>query len=548
MIRRLLAAVVTAFVVVASSADVPSVAAQPTAAQTMSTAPADARTQRLARLPSDSRGSDEKKTSHRLQQLASSPPLLRTFFATMPKGGDLHNHASGAVYAESMVDWATADDDCLDLATLVTAQRSYGACPLGFTSLPTALENKTTNRTALIDAWSMNGFVPHEGETGHDHFFNTFGKFGATLATHNAGVVAEATRHAAEDHVAYLELMVTFGGAKLAAVAAKTPVTNDLAATRRAMDAAGFSAAVDEAAADVAVMEKARRAELGCTATPQPPPCAVEVRYLQQAIRTAPPAVTYAQLALGFALAKRQPLVVGVNLVAPEDDPVALRDYTLHMRMIQTLHAIDPNVNVSLHAGELTLGLVPRAYLADHIREAIEIAGAKRIGHGVDVTYENDAIGLLHEMHEKHVMVEIAQTSNDGILGVRGVDHPLPTYLAYGVPTALATDDEGVSRNDFTNEFVRAVTTFHLTYAQIKTMVRNSVHYGFLPGASLWIDADFHTSIAACPHAAIVSTPRGACAAFLEANPHAAMEARLERELAAFEHAQAQLAFGPAGT
>jgi hypothetical protein len=530
MIRRLLAAVATAAIVVASVGGAPSIA------QTTGVTRPDI-------------NSDEFKTFSRLLSIADSPPLLRTFFATMPKGGDLHNHASGAVYAESMVDWATADDDCLDVLTLASAQRAEGApCPPGYTSLPSAVANKETSRTALIDAWSMNGFVPHAGETGHDHFFNTFGKFGATLAKHNAGVVAEATRHAAEDHVAYLELMVTFGGPKLAAVAAKTPVTNDLAATRRAMDAAGFPAAVDEAAADVAALEKARRAELGCGAMPEPPPCAVEVRYLQQAIRTEPPAVTYAQLALGFVLAKRQPLVVGVNLVAPEDDPVALRDYTLHMRMIQALHAKDPNVNVSLHAGELALGLVPRRYLADHIREAIEIAGAKRIGHGVDVTYEDDALGLLHEMHDKHVMVEIAQTSNDGILGVRGADHPLPTYIAFGVPTALATDDEGVSRNDFTNEFVRAVTTFHLSYAEIKTMVRNSVHYGFLPGPSLWTDAVFHASIAACPHAEVVTTPRGACAAFLEASPHAAMEARVERELAAFEHAQAQLIGGPVGT
>ena len=49
-------------------------------------------------------------------------------------------------------------------------------------------------------------------------------------------------------------------------------------------------------------------------------------------------------------------------------------------------------------------------------------------------------------MAERNVLVEIALTSNDMILGVSGDDHPLPTYLKYGVPVALATDDEGVSR------------------------------------------------------------------------------------------------------
>jgi len=43
-------------------------------------------------------------------------------------------------------------------------------------------------------------------------------------------------------------------------------------------------------------------------------------------------------------------------------------------------------------------------------------------------------------------MVEINITSNDLILGVSGKNHPLPIYRESGVPVALSTDDEGVSR------------------------------------------------------------------------------------------------------
>ena len=49
--------------------------------------------------------------------------------------------------------------------------------------------------------------------------------------------------------------------------------------------------------------------------------------------------------------------------------------------------------------------------------------------------------GLLAEMRSRPVAVEISITSSDLILGVRGRDHPLPTYLAAGVPVVLATDD-----------------------------------------------------------------------------------------------------------
>ena len=63
-------------------------------------------------------------------------------------------------------------------------------------------------------------------------------------------------------------------------------------------------------------------------------------------------------------------------------------------------------------------------------------------------------------MADKGVLVEINPTSNAGILGVTGKHHPFATYRSYGVPVALSTDDEGVSRIDLTHEYVRAVEMF----------------------------------------------------------------------------------------
>ena len=71
-------------------------------------------------------------------------------------------------------------------------------------------------------------------------------------------------------------------------------------------------------------------------------------------------------------------------------------------------------------------------------------------------------------MAARHVMVEINLTSNDVILGVSGRDHPLPLYRSSGVPVALSTDDEGVSRIDITHEYVRAVQTYGFGYADLK--------------------------------------------------------------------------------
>ena len=53
-------------------------------------------------------------------------------------------------------------------------------------------------------------------------------------------------------------------------------------------------------------------------------------------------------------------------------------------------------------------------------RQAVEIAGARRIGHGVDVFYEDRSFALLEHMRDDRIAVEICLTSNDVILGGDG--------------------------------------------------------------------------------------------------------------------------------
>ena len=100
--------------------------------------------------------------------------------------------------------------------------------------------------------------------------------------------------------------------------------------------------------------------------------------------------------------------------------------------MLDYLHSVYPKIHITLHAGELAEGLVPPEDLTYHIRQSVERGHAERIGHGVAVMNEKDPIALLHEMAERKVLVEIALTSNDVILGISGDEHPLPIYMKYG--------------------------------------------------------------------------------------------------------------------
>ena len=157
------------------------------------------------------------------------------------------------------------------------------------------------------------------------------------------------------------------------------------------------------------------------------------VRWLQQVSRVMPAQRVFASSLFGALLEKNEPRVVGLDFVAPEDDPNALANYSSQMHMLDYLHGRMPETNISLHAGELTMGLVRPEDLLFHIRQAVELGHAKRIGHGVDVMYEDDPFGLLHEMAQKRVAVEINLTSNAQIFGVRGADHPFPVYRSAGL-------------------------------------------------------------------------------------------------------------------
>jgi adenosine deaminase len=174
-----------------------------------------------------------------------------------------------------------------------------------------------------------------------------------------------------------------------------------------------------------------------------------------------------------------------------------------------------------------------------HIRESIERAGAERIGHGVAVMSENDPIGLLREMAKKNVLVEICLTSNDVILGVSGDRHPLPVYMKYGVPVALATDDEGVSRGDMTHEYLRAVETYGLSYGDLKRMARASLEHSFIPGDSLWeeggSDGRALRRAAACSDDGSWDRVSGKCEKWIRANERARVQWQLEKAFAEFE-------------
>jgi hypothetical protein len=437
----------------------------------------------------------EAATARYFTSIRNDPSLLIAFLTEMPKGGDLHNHLSGAIYAENYLQWAAADGLCVATATqsIVPApcDAAAGRPPASDVVRNSTLFNQT------VDAMSMRHWDP--SLNGHDHFFATFGKFGPTSSTRTDDMLAEVAVRAAAEHVSYLELMVNTEGGIGAARGTAAGWDPDLPKLRDKLLAAGFREAVHTAARTrIEDVEARLRATLNCGSPQASPGCQVTIRYIYQVSRANSPQSVFGQMLAGFEIATGEPRVVSLNLVQPEDDPAAVRDFRLQMSMLDYLHSQYPAVKITLHAGELVDGLVPPEVLRFHMRESIRTGHASRIGHGAAVMFEDDPLALLREMAAKKVLVEIALTSNDMILGVKGGRHPLRTYLKYGVPVALVTDDAGVSRSTLTLEYRKAVEEQGLDYRTLKRMARNSIAYSFADVATkARLARDLETAFAA---------------------------------------------------
>jgi len=493
----------------------------------------------------------EAKASNAFNMAKQNPLTLQAFLYRMPKGGDIHNHILGAVYAESYIQQAAEDKLCVSLTSFALSpeQTSGGInfCPhhsvLASQALGAGQENIDVYN-GMLRAFSLLNFVPGQ-ESAHDHFFGVFNKISAAKK-HYAVWVDEITSRAAAQNEQYLELLFSEKCEACDALAQKLQgqSATSLMQANSILKSWHFDKDILATQALVQNIEQDRRNIEKCGTPNAQPACQVTVRYLNEVLRGLPKEHVFARMAFVFQLLEAEaqsphPLWVGLNLVMPEDHHYAMTDYTEHMQILQFLKSQLKNkdkVHISLHAGELAPGLVPPAGLKNHIRQAVEIGSAERIGHGVDVMHEENPESLLQKMAEKNILVEINLTSNAQILNVSGKDHPLLVYRKNNVPVTLTTDDEGIERTDLSREYKRAVESYDFNYKDLKSFARNSLTYSFLPGENLWKQHTAYEVKTPCandhPQSEKLSS---SCYAFLKSNEKAAQQWELEKRFWRFE-------------
>jgi hypothetical protein len=486
-----------------------------------------------------------------MESLRGDPAALQAFLHDMPKGGDLHNHTSGAITTEKLIQWGAEDGACVNPTNYVASN----PCAAGTLPLSNALADRAFY-DSVLGAWSMEGFSGPLLDA-HQHFFDAFGKYGAVqLESRNDDSYADILSRVGKHNQLYVELLQGFGASTGGRIAAGLFTPSDtwdaptlLARRQQIIERADFQSAISAQAASIAATLKGARELLKCDTAEADPGCGVEVRLSVSANRTADRVSVFGQWVYAYELAQVVPEIVGVNLVSPEENANSLASYNDEMFALGTLDDFNDHqpgrktLHVSLHAGELISAVLnpqDQEQLTFHIRSAVEKAHAERIGHGVDVLGEtagDGAADLLRDMHDAGVMVEICLSSNRVLLGVSGAQHPLAAYLEQKVPVALATDDFGILRGDITQEYVAAATDQVLDYKTLKQMARASMEHAFVEGDSLWAHRDDFTSrVSACAKDEPGVAPASAgCESFLAAHRRAALQWKLEVQLATFE-------------
>ena len=427
------------------------------------------------------------------ESIRNNAAELTAFFSQMPKGGDLHNHYSGSVYAETYINYVVQQDYVINTNTLevLAAMPKDGTNWVHFSVLD---KNKTlaAYKQKLVQKWSVKDYngVSYPSDL---QFFETFSGFG--IANQGPGRldtgILELKHRAQKENVSYIETMFT-GFPCNSLKNLDTGFNSRLEAAQQNRDEALTTILLDQlysliqqknaaaCATDFNEWLQTMHTELKIDDS------SFTMRYQNYVSRVSQPVDLFKNLVLSFESANKSPLVVGVNIVAPENNDISMRDYWLHMQMFRYCHKKYPNVKYAMHAGELALGMVKPEEMTWHINEAVRVAGANRIGHGVDLPYEYKPYDLLRYMAENKIAIEINLYSNEFILKVKDDEHPFDLYKEFNVPIVICTDDAGVLRSNLTRQYVLLAKRYKdVTYGDIRHYVYNSIDYSFIKEESV---------------------------------------------------------------
>jgi adenosine deaminase len=135
------------------------------------------------------------------------------------------------------------------------------------------------------------------------------------------------------------------------------------------------------------------------------------------------------------------------------------------------------NAHFTIHAAE--------AAGAESAWEAVQLAGAERLGHGVRLTedIEGDQVGRFAAyVRDRRIALEMCPTSNVQTGAVASLaEHPIKRMHELGFRVTVNTDNRLMSGVSMTSEFATAVERFGFDWEDLRKFTVNAAKAAFLP-------------------------------------------------------------------
>ena len=130
-------------------------------------------------------------------------------------------------------------------------------------------------------------------------------------------------------------------------------------------------------------------------------------------------------------------------------------------------------LGITVHSGEAPHPKAPR-----WVMDAIEVLGAQRIGHGVQI-YRDPAV--MKVVRDRGIALELCPTSNMLTGAVPDLkDHPFKKLFDYGIRTTLNTDDPGIFNTNLNREYRIAHEILGMSLEELETCARYAAEASFV--------------------------------------------------------------------
>lgn len=131
-------------------------------------------------------------------------------------------------------------------------------------------------------------------------------------------------------------------------------------------------------------------------------------------------------------------------------------------------------LGITVHSGE-----APHPKSPNWVMDAIEVLGAERIGHGVQIYRDENVMKVVRD---RNIPLELCLTSNMLTTAVPDLkDHPLKRLYDYGILTTINTDDPGIFNTNLNREYRIAHQIQGLTMEDLEKCAHMAAENSFIP-------------------------------------------------------------------